>query len=51
MGIYQVSSKSVGNYIGQFRNKKRHGVGMLVLYSPESDRNTIIEGQFEENIL
>ena len=49
MAIFRVKAKTIGNYVGQFYNNKRHGVGVMVLYSPEADRNTIIEGQYNQN--
>ena len=42
----------IGNYIGQYLNNKRNGVGLLVLFNPDGNcRNTIIEGIFKNNFL
>jgi len=40
----QVSSESIGNYVGQYLNKKKHGMGRLIVAEPIEDKNTIVEG-------
>ena len=44
LNFYKVKNDEIGNYVGQFKNSQRHGVGLVVLAAPSSDRNIIIEG-------
>ena len=40
-----VKASSIGNYLGQFLNNKRHGVGRLIACEASNETNyTIIEG-------
>ena len=40
----EIKSHEIGNYVGQFKDEKRNGIGRLVVASPKEDINTIIEG-------
>ena len=51
ISLYEVSMP-IGNYVGQYLDDKRNGVGRLVLFNPDGNcRNTIFEGVFKNNLL